>query len=104
MKENRDRPEHRRARNRTNGCEARDALHNSGEAVAVESRWVARRLFAANSTAIGNKNNAADRPSPADHRSQGVVQIVPNSVNTGVLQRNAAKNRVTRKRDHGQTG
>ena len=45
---------------------ARDPLHNSGEAVAVGSGWAARRLFAANSTAIGKKNNAADRPSPAD--------------------------------------
>ena len=73
------------ARDQTNGCEARDALHNSGEAVAVGSGWAARRLFAANSTAIGNKNNAADRPSPADYRSQGVVQSVPNSVDAGVL-------------------
>ena len=54
----------------------KDPLHNSGEAVAVGSGWAARRLFAANSTAIGKKNNAADRPSPADHRPQGVVQRV----------------------------
>jgi hypothetical protein len=54
----------------------RDPLHNSGEAVAVGSGWAARRLFAANSTAIGKKNNAADRPSPADHRPQGVMQRV----------------------------
>ena len=55
----------------------RDPLHNSGEAVAVGSGWAARRLFAANSTAIGKKNNAADRPSPVDHRPQGVMQRVP---------------------------
>ena len=54
----------------------KDPLHNSGEAVTVGSGWAARRLFAANSTAIGKKNNATDRPSPADHRPQGVVQRV----------------------------
>ena len=61
-KENRDRPKHRRARDQTNECEARDALYKSGEAVAVGSGWAARRLFAVNSTAIGSKKNAADRP------------------------------------------
>ena len=55
----------------------RDPLHDSGEAVAVGPGWAARRLFAANSTAIGKKNNAADRPSPADHRPQRVMQRVP---------------------------
>jgi len=55
----------------------RDPLHNSGEAVAVGSGWAARRLFAGNSLAIAKKNNAADRPSPADHRPQGVMQMVP---------------------------
>ena len=54
-----------------------ESLHNSGEAVAVGSGWAARRLFAANSKAIGKKNNAADRPSPADHRPQGVMQRLP---------------------------
>jgi hypothetical protein len=33
--------------------------------------------FLANSTAVGKKNNAVDRPSPCDHRSQGVLQRVP---------------------------
>ncbi len=56
---------------------ARDPLHNSGEAVAVGSGWAARRLFAGNSPAIAKKNNAADRPRPADHRPQGVMQRVP---------------------------
>ena len=56
----------------------KDPLHNSGEAVAVGSGWAARRLFAANSTAIGKKNNAADRPSPVDHGPQGVMQRVLN--------------------------
>ena len=55
----------------------RDPLHNSGEAVAVGSGWTARRLLAGNSPAIAKKNNAADRPSPADHRPQGVMQRVP---------------------------
>ena len=32
-----------------------DALHKSGEDVAVESEWAARRLFATNSPTIGNK-------------------------------------------------
>ena len=40
----------------------------------------ARRLFAVNSTAIGKKNNPADRPSPADHRPRGVMQRVPSAV------------------------
>ena len=52
----------------------KEPLHDSGEAVADGSGWVARRLFAANSRAIGKKNNAAGRPSPADHRPQGVTQ------------------------------
>ena len=56
---------------------SRDALHNSGEAVVGGSGWAARRLFAVNSTAIGKKNNAADRPSPANHSPQGVVQSIP---------------------------
>ena len=38
------------------------------------SGWAARRLFAANSMAIGKKNNAADRPGPRYHRPQGVMQ------------------------------
>ena len=54
----------------------RDPLHNSGGAVAVGSGWAARRLFAANSKAIGKKSNAVDRPSPADHRPQRVMQRV----------------------------
>ena len=36
--------------------------------------WAARRLFAVNSPAIDKKNNAADRPSPVDHRPQEVMQ------------------------------
>ncbi len=61
---------------------ARDPLHNSGEAVAVGSGWAARRLFAGNSPAIAKKNNAADRPSPADYRPQGVMQRVPMVLDT----------------------
>ncbi len=33
--------------------------------------------FAANSTAIGKKGNAADRPSPRYHTPRGVMQSVP---------------------------
>ena len=33
--------------------------------------------FLANSTAIGKKSNAADRPSPCCHQPQGFVQRVP---------------------------
>ncbi len=58
----------------------RDPLHNSGETVACGSGWAVRRLFAANSPAIGKKNNEADRPSPRDHRPQGVMQRVPSVV------------------------
>ena len=54
-----------------------EPLHNSGEAVAVGSGWATRRLFAANSKAIGKKNNATGRPSPLDHRPQGVMQRLP---------------------------
>ena len=56
---------------------ARDPLHNSGGTVVRGSGWAARRLFAANSPAIGKKSNAADRPSPRYHRPQGVMQRVP---------------------------
>ena len=59
---------------------ARDPLHNSGGTVIRGSGWAARRLFAANSPAIGKKNNAADRPSPRYHRPQGVMQRVPMDV------------------------
>ena len=54
----------------------KDPLHNSGGVVVRGSGWAARRLFAANSMAIGKKNNAADRPSPRYHRPQGVMQRV----------------------------
>ncbi len=64
---------------------ARDPLHNSGEAVAVGSGWAARRLFAGNSPAIAKKNNAADRPSPADHRPQGVMQRVPSHLKLNAI-------------------
>jgi hypothetical protein len=33
-----------------------------------------KAFFAANSIAIGKKNNAVDRPSPCCHSPQGVVQ------------------------------
>jgi hypothetical protein len=36
-----------------------------------------KAYFAGNSRAIGKKNNAADHPSPADHRPQGVMQRLP---------------------------
>ena len=58
----------------------KDPLHNSCESVAAGSGWAARRLFAVNSPAIGKKNNAADRPSPVDHRPQGVMQRVLNGL------------------------
>ena len=59
---------------------SREPPHNSGEAMAVGSGCATRRLFAVNSTAIGNKNNAADRPlisTAADHPPQGVMQRLP---------------------------
>ena len=59
---------------------SRDPLHNSGAAVACGSGRAARCLFAANSTAIGKENNAVDRPSPRDHRPQGVMQRVPSGI------------------------
>ena len=76
--------------------QARDALRNSGEAVAVGSGWAARRLFAANSTAIGKKNNAADRPNPADHRPQGVMQSIPRQARQAI---SAFKNLSTQSRE-----
>jgi hypothetical protein len=39
-----------------------------------------RLFFTANSTAIGKKNNAADRLRPCDHRPQGAMQRVPRPV------------------------
>ena len=56
----------------------RDPLYNSGEDVANESEWTAKFFIEANSWAIGEKSNAAERPSPADHRPQGVMQRVLN--------------------------
>ena len=55
----------------------KEPLHNSGEAVAGGSGGAARRLFAANSRAIGKKNYAADYPlqgTATDHRPQAVMQ------------------------------
>ena len=54
----------------------RGLVYHSDGPVASGLGWAARRLFAANSPAIGNKSNAADRPSPLDHRPQGVMQRV----------------------------
>ena len=36
-----------------------------------------KAVFAANSSAIGKKSNAVDRPSPRCHRPQGVMQAIP---------------------------
>ena len=60
----------------TSGSSFRDPLHNSGETVTFGSGWALRRRFAARSTVIGKKNNAADSPSPSDHRPQGVMQRI----------------------------
>ena len=38
----------------------KDPLHNSGKAVVAEFGWAIRCIFEANSSAIGEKNNAAD--------------------------------------------
>ena len=57
-------------------------VHHSGESVAAGPGWDARRLFAANSPAIGKKSNAADRPSPADCGPQGVMQRFPSLTQT----------------------
>ena len=64
----------------------KDALHNPRGTVAVGSGWAARRFFAANSMPIGKKNNAADRPSPTDHRLQGVMRSILNYENTAFLE------------------
>ena len=45
------------------GLAVKDALHNSCEAVVVRIGMGYKAFFAANSTAIGKKNNALDRPS-----------------------------------------
>jgi 2-keto-4-pentenoate hydratase len=55
----------------------RDALHNSCEAVVARIGMGYKAFFAANSTAIGKKNNAVDRPSPCCHSPQGVMQSIP---------------------------
>ena len=41
------------------------------------SGWAARRLFTANSPAMGKKSNAADRATLRNHRPQGVMQAIP---------------------------
>ena len=61
----------------------RDPLYYSGEAVVVGSGWATRRLFAALQHGVAKKNNAVDRPNPANHRPQGVMQRVPNG-NSGL--------------------
>jgi hypothetical protein len=42
--------------------------------------------FLANSPAIGKKSNAADRPSPPDHRPQGVMQRIPDTISAWPVQ------------------
>ena len=40
-------------------------------------------VFSCQYTAVGKKNNAADRPRPADHRLQGVMPRVPSFCRAG---------------------
>ena len=57
----------------------RDGLHNPRESVVVGVGMATRRLFTTNSSAIGKKSNAVDRPRPRYHRPHGVVQAIPSS-------------------------
>ena len=57
----------------------KEPLHNPSR-VRVDRIGMGRKAdFAANSTAIGKKFNAADRPSPVYHGPRGVVQRLLNS-------------------------
>ena len=52
------------------------AVAVAAAAAAGGSGWAAWGLFASNSPVIKKKNNAMDRPSPHQHRPQGVTQRV----------------------------
>ena len=54
-----------------------DPLHNSSRVRVGRIGMGCKADFAGNSTAIGKKFNAADRPSPSCHGPRGVVQRVP---------------------------
>jgi hypothetical protein len=61
----------------------KDALHNSCEAVVARIGMGYKAFFAANSRAIGKKNNAVDRPSPCCHSLARVMQSILNSPKFG---------------------
>ena len=56
---------------------ARDPLRNSSRVRVGRIGMGCKADFAANSTAIGKKFNAADRPCPGYHGPRGVMQRVP---------------------------
>ncbi len=56
---------------------SRDPLHNSSRVRVGRIGMGCKADFAANSTAIGKKFNAADRPSPVYHGPRGIMQRVP---------------------------
>ena len=56
---------------------SRESLHNSSRVCVDRIGMGCKADFAANSTAIGKKFNAADRPSPGYHGPRGVMQRVP---------------------------
>ena len=60
--------------------QTRDPLHNSSRVRVDRVGMDCKADFAANSTAIGKKFNAAGRPSPGYHGPRGVMQGVPRSV------------------------
>ena len=56
---------------------SRDPLHDSSRVRVGRIGMGCKADFAGNSTAIGKKFNAADRPSPGYHGPRGVMQRVP---------------------------
>jgi hypothetical protein len=62
-----------------------DGVQNSGAAEAKRVGMGCKALFAANSPAIGNKSNAADRPSPRYSGPAWLLNTIPSDGRIVVL-------------------
>ena len=67
------------------GISIQDPLHNSSRVRVDRIGMDCKADFAANSTAIGKKFNAADRPSPGYHGPRGVTQRVLNGLTVAIM-------------------